>query len=664
MTIEWFSGSRKVKKITRSDKIIEFTYNPFGQRIIKKVNDLSLSTITTSYYAYDANGQVMGVYDINLTSNNANLNELNIYGASRVGIIDRDITLCTAGIAATPPVYPSPTPVTHILGYKKYEITNYLGNVNAVITDRKLFVSSMYEAVVIMNSDYYPFGMEMPDRNATPNKYRFGYNGMEKDDEVKNLSGSSYTTEFRQYDPRLGRWLSLDPLMAEFPWMSPYVAFDNNPVYFVDPYGLESTNPEGEPEFKEPNPDAGSEYADGAGYGNLDNEVVIKAERVKPSPLYDNWLKNEIGRKGVDEFKLHLYHKIRDRYTKGGNGLGELYYGDGTNIPDELVAKINEEVERTAFPLLKNAWAMEYSGYRPGSWNPFKRIAFMSTRALAVTSREEGYGLIKGVMAEVAFEWLMEFTFARLSTTAQPAVSAASNLKGVCFIAGTEISILNGFKPIEDIQVGDSVWSMDLNSYELSLKEVTNIFESKTTTLIRVVFNSDTIYSTEDHPFYSNNTWVEAGNLEIGDNCISINGEQKLVIFKDRIDTLVTVYNFSVSKNLNYFVSNDQILVHNTCDIVKEAVERVFSNPSRTEHLIHGSRRSSHNWQALVNNLDADEIKGIVENVLRNGQTVAYKSGKAKVMSVTHNGVTREVMVPYALDPSGKLNFSSAWVND
>jgi hypothetical protein len=30
--------------------------------------------------------------------------------------------------------------------------------------------------------------------------------------------------------------------MMQFPWMSPYVAFDNNPIYFVDPYGLEATN--------------------------------------------------------------------------------------------------------------------------------------------------------------------------------------------------------------------------------------------------------------------------------------------------------------------------------------------------------------------------------------------------------------------------------------
>jgi RHS repeat-associated protein len=73
--------------------------------------------------------------------------------------------------------------------------------------------------------------------------YKFGYNGMEIDPEMKG-AGNSYTTEFRQYDPRLGRWASLDPLMMEFPEQSPYVAFDNNPVVFTDPFGLAA---EGDP---------------------------------------------------------------------------------------------------------------------------------------------------------------------------------------------------------------------------------------------------------------------------------------------------------------------------------------------------------------------------------------------------------------------------------
>ena len=66
---------------------------------------------------------------------------------------------------------------------------------------------------------------------------RYGYQGSAMDDEVKG-NGNSYTTEFRQYDPRIGRWLSLDPLTAQFPWQSPYCAFDNNPILYNDPLGL------------------------------------------------------------------------------------------------------------------------------------------------------------------------------------------------------------------------------------------------------------------------------------------------------------------------------------------------------------------------------------------------------------------------------------------
>lgn len=60
---------------------------------------------------------------------------------------------------------------------------------------------------------------------------------MEKDDEVKG-SGNSYTTEFRQYDARLGKWLSVDPLFKDYPWQSPYVGLDNNPIILTDPKGL------------------------------------------------------------------------------------------------------------------------------------------------------------------------------------------------------------------------------------------------------------------------------------------------------------------------------------------------------------------------------------------------------------------------------------------
>jgi uncharacterized protein (TIGR02594 family) len=67
--------------------------------------------------------------------------------------------------------------------------------------------------------------------------YGYGFNGMEKDDEWKG-SGNSYNTEFRINDPRLGKWLSVDPLAASYPWQSTYVSMDNNPINLTDPQGL------------------------------------------------------------------------------------------------------------------------------------------------------------------------------------------------------------------------------------------------------------------------------------------------------------------------------------------------------------------------------------------------------------------------------------------
>ena len=122
----------------------------------------------------------------------------------------------------------------------------YLGNVNVVLSDRKYAIDDdndgtvdYYSPDILMTMDYYPFGQEIASRSAVGTSYKYGYNGMDKDDEVSG-NGNSYTTEFRQYDARLGRWKSLDPLMTKFPWMSPFVAFDNNPVYYNDPRGLAS----------------------------------------------------------------------------------------------------------------------------------------------------------------------------------------------------------------------------------------------------------------------------------------------------------------------------------------------------------------------------------------------------------------------------------------
>jgi RHS repeat-associated protein len=68
------------------------------------------------------------------------------------------------------------------------------------------------------------------------NDYRIGFNGQEKDNEVKG-TGNSLDFGARVYDSRLGRFLSLDPLAGKFPFQTPYSFAGNTPIQAIDVEG-------------------------------------------------------------------------------------------------------------------------------------------------------------------------------------------------------------------------------------------------------------------------------------------------------------------------------------------------------------------------------------------------------------------------------------------
>lgn len=74
---------------------------------------------------------------------------------------------------------------------------------------------------------------------------------MEHDAEIKNDDYLSYTTEFRQYDPRVGRWMSVDPIVKD--WESPFAGFANNPIFYVDPSGLDPSSGGDDPQVRHSN---------------------------------------------------------------------------------------------------------------------------------------------------------------------------------------------------------------------------------------------------------------------------------------------------------------------------------------------------------------------------------------------------------------------------
>jgi RHS repeat-associated protein len=161
--------------------------------------------------------------------------EQHLYGSSRLGIWHYGKAVPAAPAAVLQD--------SLSIGSTAYELTNHLGNVLSSISDKKIGVSSnsstvdYYAAEVLSQNDYYPFGMGMPGRKFSNGLlYRYGFNGKENDNEVKG-EGNLQDYGMRIYDPRLGRFLSVDPLAAKYPMLTPYCFVANNAIIYIDPDG-------------------------------------------------------------------------------------------------------------------------------------------------------------------------------------------------------------------------------------------------------------------------------------------------------------------------------------------------------------------------------------------------------------------------------------------
>ncbi|MEZ4775088.1 MAG: RHS repeat-associated core domain-containing protein [Bacteroidia bacterium] len=263
-----------------------------GNRIVKIVKSgENEDEWQYTYYARDASGQTMAVYEKTyidpeylsdpgwpevewLPEGASHITlfrsaEYHLYGSSRLGIhlyvdtlkaqvfrtgegeglfTDTGYWSDTMNLTPALPI-PYQTPpedgtyfYTLTRGEKRYELSNHLGNVLSTVSDRKLQLTtdeetvSGYTADVWGMNDYYAFGMLMPGRNQRRGGYRFGFNGMEQDNEAKGV-GNSLDFGARVYDSRLGKFLSRDPQENNFPHQSTYSAFNLNPIYNVDPSG-------------------------------------------------------------------------------------------------------------------------------------------------------------------------------------------------------------------------------------------------------------------------------------------------------------------------------------------------------------------------------------------------------------------------------------------
>lgn len=203
----------KIMFSTNGSPSISYIYDAIGKKLQKIVRTYSSKTqTTTTVDTYYLNGfQYKSTYSTSPTI--------------------RTIPLVSLEFFPTAEGYVEPVGGS----YKYvYQYKDHLGNVR-VSYDKTLSIQE--------ENNYYPFGLKHAGYantiSSTNSALKYKYNGKELQDE---LGLNMYDYGARNYDPALGRFMNIDPLAEKSRRFSPYTYALNNPVFFIDPDGMEATD--------------------------------------------------------------------------------------------------------------------------------------------------------------------------------------------------------------------------------------------------------------------------------------------------------------------------------------------------------------------------------------------------------------------------------------
>lgn len=261
LKIHW-TYYNKLRQIDSANSTkLKFRYDAFGNRIVKDIVNKS-----KEIYVRDVQGNVIVLYEIK--NDSLMSKEYYIYGTNRIGYMEDKMYMGkkTSGkniggvigmpsamlTVSNPFIFSGTTSVVPMYsGKKRYELSDWLGNIRVVVNDRKTAVNTgsvtvSYMPQVVSVTDYYSFGSSIEERSYDPvkPKYRFGFNGHEKDDEVKG-EGNCLSFGDYGYDTRVGNRWSIEPKFMKYPYWSSYLVFGRNPIKYADRDGHEIVDPNG-----------------------------------------------------------------------------------------------------------------------------------------------------------------------------------------------------------------------------------------------------------------------------------------------------------------------------------------------------------------------------------------------------------------------------------
>ncbi|WP_298424362.1 polymorphic toxin-type HINT domain-containing protein [uncultured Kordia sp.] len=444
-------------------------------------------------------------------------------------------------------------------------------------------------ADVLSYNDYYPYGMLLPKRHASDESYRYGFQGQEKDDELKG-EGNSHNFKYRMHDPRLGRFFAEDPLRGRFPWNSPYAFSENKLGIGIELEGAEILAFDILKILLD-------EYTALKQKTKKDVENLVESATTEK---YNNQIRYNTGQMSEVEYELSERQRI-SKFLEAGSNLADLT-SQGIHLGLDIVGMVP-----IAGELADGTNALFY--YAEGD---YENAAYSIVAVVPIVG--EGGKIVK-YATKYGDEAVNLFKKAKKLSPCG------------CFTSGTQVLTSDGYKNIETIKKGDLVWAFDDKTQKLKLKPVINTFIKVRDHIYKIYADDEVIEATDDHPFFIGGKWIKVKNLKVGDELTLYDGSKIIIDNITYHKGEYKVYNFEVADFHTYYISKENILVHNSgpCDWVKNARKIKKMKEATNLPLVKNTE-----WGNKIDGLIPD---GVPKNWSKEDILVALKDYKASVVS-------------------------------
>ncbi|WP_406302322.1 polymorphic toxin-type HINT domain-containing protein [Streptomyces sp. NBC_00885] len=337
----------------------------------------------------------------------------------------------------------------------------------------------------------------------------------------------------REYDPALGRFISVDPLMdlTNAQQLHGYTYSSNNPVSKSDPTGLRETC---------------------GAYGNACYPNTGKRDKPVTEPSEND---QQAAVNPVNQIEGYVTDTARKYLSEDQYAAWRKVYQHNINVP-----RYRELMAEDLMAAAANSCIGPDAAYCPKAM----REAFWEVDMARISPYAGMSDKFPGIAAPP-----------RIPTSSKSSKSFSSGIPCTqCFLAGTDVLMADGStKDIEDIKVGEKVLATDPQTGETGAREVTRLIVTDddkhfNELTIATEDGPQKLTATHEHPFWSPSEkgWIQARHLEAGMTLRTDDGTTVEVRRNHSFSKHARTFNLTVDDLHTYYVlaGTTPVLVHNS----------------------------------------------------------------------------------------------------